>query len=134
MPEPKTYSEFFRSVAGNGDFDPYPYQERLAGGDEGRECESLLVEIPTGMGKTAAVTMAWLWNRVVLGRDDWPRRLVYCLPMRTLVEQTRDNVEAWLEAAAKLAPENSDLAWLKKNSPVILMGGETGDDDQAEWD
>ena len=27
----------------------------------------------------------------------WPRRLVYCLPMRTLVEQTRDHVRNWLE-------------------------------------
>jgi hypothetical protein len=61
--------------------------ERLAGGTE---CRSLLVNVPTGCGKTAAVVMAWLWNRIQLARPDWPRRLVYCLPMRTLVEQPRD--------------------------------------------
>jgi len=72
---------------------PYPYQQALAGGDEGRACASQLIDIPTGLGKTAAVVIAWIWNRVVLQRQDWPRRLLYCLPMRTLVEQTEAEVE-----------------------------------------
>lgn len=60
----REFGEFFKTVAGNGVHDPYPYQKRLAGGDDGRVCESLLIDIPTGLGKTAAVTIAWLWNRV----------------------------------------------------------------------
>ncbi len=75
--------------------DPYPYQLRLA---TGRELPQLL-SIPTGMGKTAAVVLAWLYRRRYAGpavRDSTPRRLVYCLPMRTLVEQTRDAVQHWL--------------------------------------
>ncbi len=135
-----SYTKFFKTVAGSGEFTPYPYQVRLASGGSGdetkgsAECESLLIDIPTGMGKTAAVTMAWLWNRVILKNDSWPKRLVYCLPMRTLVEQTRDNIEAWLKEAAKLNPENTDLQWLTENSPVILMGGEKSALDQEEWD
>jgi CRISPR-associated endonuclease/helicase Cas3 len=43
------------------------------------------------LGKTAAVVLAWLWNRVQRPDSEWPRRLVYCLPMRTLVEQTEIN-------------------------------------------
>jgi len=31
---------------------------------EDSACESRLIEIPTGLGKTAAVVLAWLWNRV----------------------------------------------------------------------
>jgi hypothetical protein len=31
----------------------------------GRACSSLLINIPTGLGKTAAVVLAWLWNHVV---------------------------------------------------------------------
>lgn len=50
---------------------PYDYQRRLACGDrgvraeadwlaDGRTCESQLISIPTGLGKTAAVVIAWL--------------------------------------------------------------------------
>ncbi|MEX2580840.1 MAG: DEAD/DEAH box helicase [Verrucomicrobiales bacterium] len=145
-----TYTEFFKTVAGDGNFPPYPYQIRLACGDDGNdaggrdECESMLIDVPTGMGKTAAVTMAWLWNRVVLENGNWPRRLVYCLPMRTLVEQTRDCVKGWLRQAlefekARPSSERSvdrleKLEWLAKNSPVILMGGEKSETEQKEWD
>lgn len=75
---------------------PYGYQCRLACGSQakpdkpatinnGASCQSQLINIPTGLGKTAAVMLAWLWNRVQLQSSAWPRRLVYCLPMRTLV-------------------------------------------------
>src|SRR5438445_1768063 len=86
---------------------PFDYQVRLAGGNDGIACESKLINIPTGCGKTAAVVLAWLWNRIVLPSlnsqpstlktPPWPRRLVYCLPMRTLVEQTEKNVRNWLK-------------------------------------
>lgn len=82
-----SYPQFFARTFGDGRT-PYLYQESLAGGDAGTPCASQLIDIPTGLGKTAAVVLAWLWNRVALQRNDWPRRLVYCLPMRTLVEQT----------------------------------------------
>ncbi|MDZ4800391.1 MAG: DEAD/DEAH box helicase, partial [Bryobacteraceae bacterium] len=63
-----------------------------------------LLDVPTGMGKTAAVALAWLWKRGWRegGREagpdaGTPRRLVYCLPMRVLVEQTERNACRWLE-------------------------------------
>lgn len=74
---------------------PYPYQRKLA--EEGWP-ETLIV--PTGFGKTAAVLGAWLW-KLKLGDPRTPRRLVYCLPMRTLVEQTAAAAEAWIEAAKR---------------------------------
>lgn len=100
------------------EFEPFGYQCRLACGDgadpknveslrNGAACESKLISIPTGLGKTAAVILAWLWNRLLIPdeahRASWPRRLVYCLPMRTLVEQTRDNVSVWLTRLAYAA-------------------------------
>ncbi len=137
----------FASMFGNatGYKKPYDYQSRLACGDReeksedkwlraGTECTSRLISIPTGMGKTAAVTLAWLWNRVVLGNEKWPRRLVYCLPMRTLVEQTRDEINNWLQKLSLAFPENADLKWLAERSPVVLMGGEDNDDRRREWD
>ena len=82
---PFSFDNFFHAATGNT---PYDYQRRLAGGDAGTPCASQLISIPTGLGKTAAVVLAWLWNRVALNSAKWPRRLVYCLPMRTLVEHT----------------------------------------------
>ncbi len=135
-----SFTTFFQQITGNS---PYDYQSRLAGGDDGRPCESLIINIPTGLGKTAAVVLAWLWNRVCLQRADWPRRLVYCLPMRTLVEQTRDEIVKWItnllaaNEAGKLSLSSSaveQLRWLQMHSPIILMGGEENDFARREWD
>jgi len=127
-----TFKQFFTTATGGNE--PYEYQRRLA---EDSACQSRLIEIPTGLGETAAVVLAWLWNRVHLGQKDWPRRLVYCLPMRTLVEQTAAEVKKWLEnllgKADELGLDNdakAALKWLAANSPVILMGGQ----ESGEWD
>ncbi|WP_448871759.1 type I-G CRISPR-associated helicase/endonuclease Cas3g [Desulfobulbus propionicus] len=138
-----SFADFFQAATGGNA--PYGYQCRLACGDQadpikpetltaGSDCASRLISIPTGLGKTAAVVLAWLWNRVALGKEDWPRRLVYCLPMRTLVEQTRDEIGRWIDALANKYPDNSDFAWLAYRSPVILMGGEENVTARREWD
>ena len=111
------YDAFFNTAASH---QPFDYQRRLAGGDSGADCHSQLINIPTGLGKTAAVVLAWLWNRVQFQNPKWPRRLIYCLPMRTLVEQTEKNVREWLK---KL-----DLA--NTVGVHVLMGGE----DASDWD
>ena len=80
----------------------------------------MLIDVPTGFGKTAAVVLAWLWNRVLTRRRDWPRRLVYCLPMRTLVDQTFRNTNQWIRNLGL-----SDEVGLHK-----IMGGE----DAGGWD
>jgi ERCC4-related helicase len=56
-----TFEQFFEAATRHA---PYDYQRRLAGGDAGRPCESQLINVPTGLGKTAAVVLAWLWNRL----------------------------------------------------------------------
>ncbi len=120
------FDTFFQSATGNK---PYDYQSRLAGNNSGTACRSQLINVPTGLGKTAAVVLAWLWNRVQLQNPKWPRRLVYCLPMRTLVEQTDAVVKKWLTAHGLLwdgKPANR----AGKVGVHILMGGE----DAGEWD
>ena len=133
-----TFEQFFEAATGHA---PYDYQRRLAGGDAGRPCESQLINVPTGLGKTAAVILAWLWNSIQnrnpkteIRNAEWPRRLVYCLPMRTLVEQTRDNVAEWLGKLAKACPDNAELKWMAQHSPVVLMGGEELESAKREWD
>ena len=87
------FAEFFAQATG---FQPYPYQERLGIS----ETPPILVKAPTGAGKTEAAVLRWLYRRTahpdpaVRGRT--PTRLVYCLPMRTLVEQTADRAGCWV--------------------------------------
>jgi CRISPR-associated endonuclease/helicase Cas3 len=120
------FEEFFFRATGKT---PFPYQVRLATGDEFPS----LLQAPTGSGKTAAVVLAWLWRRRFAGeqtRGMTPRRLVYCLPMRVLVEQTRDNIVTWLEQLG-LAEAGDSVG--SRESPVtvaVLMGGE----EPVEWD
>lgn len=122
------YHAFFQAAT---DFKtpPYDYQRRLAES----ACESRLITIPTGLGKTAAVMLAWLWNRAghpdEAHRAQWPRRLVYCLPMRTLVEQTATETKKWIENLA-----NKGLLDGNRPRVVILMGGEELDKEAKDWD
>ena len=83
----RRFLEFFRTATYDDNsknrHDPYPFQTRLATGEKLPE----LIDIPTGLGKTDAVVLAWLWRRRFAGQEKrraTPRRLVYCLPMRTL--------------------------------------------------
>lgn len=100
------YPQWFKKATG---FSPYRYQEQLA---ETTAPPSVL-EVPTGSGKTQAILGAWLYQRLV--RDASPRRLVYALPMRTLVEQTRDVA---VEMRGNLGKSPEEL-------PIhVLMGGE----------
>src|SRR5690625_8046882 len=77
-----SYPEFFEIAT---DHKPYLWQCRLACGEPpdrancdleapdkltlewlsgGTDCNSKLIDIPTGLGKTAGVVLAWLWNRL----------------------------------------------------------------------
>lgn len=111
------YSKLFRSATG---FSPYPFQERLACG----ESFPSVLEIPTGLGKTEAVVLAWLFRRRfhpdAAVREATPRRLVYCLPMRVLVEQTVTRVQRILNAL-DLARDDGSAEGI---GVVTLMGGE----------
>jgi CRISPR-associated endonuclease/helicase Cas3 len=71
---------------------PYEFQREFAMG------ESLpdLLAVPTGAGKTATAVLGWLYRRRHLRRPDTGRRLVYCLPMRSLVDQTVREAAGWL--------------------------------------
>lgn len=110
----ENYKIFFQQATKLAD-EPYSYQEALAVNGPLPD----LLEIPTGMGKTAAVILAWLWKRLH-DTTDTPRRLVWCLPMRVLVEQTRQCVETWLK----------NLRLQEEIKVHVLMGGE----DVEDWD
>lgn len=128
-----SYDEFFRHAFGKGadeKFGPFDYQRRLA-----TEPWADLLDVPTGMGKTAAVVLAWLWKRGWrAGQErnaitrETPRRLVWCLPMRVLVEQTTENVEKWLSNLGLLGKAGEGRV-----SVHVLMGGEADLKSWAEY-
>ena len=118
----ENYLDLFRTAFSESDRTPYPYQERIACIPHWPE----LLDVPTGMGKTAAVTMAWLYKRGWRngGRNAdmdaaTPRRLIWCLPMRVLVEQTEQNLRDWLGNLGILGKAGEG-----KVSVHLLMGGE----------
>jgi len=75
MPSPvqPDFPSFFKAAKGFSD-NPYPYQERLA-----TESFPELLDVPTGLGKTAAAILGWLWRRRFHHdakiRSSTPRRL-----------------------------------------------------------
>ena len=112
------YADFFTKAVG-GRNKPYPYQTRLA-------CEAetpKILKAPTGAGKTEAVILGWLYSKFEhpdsAVRESEPRRLIYCLPMRTLVEQTEARARKWLDR----------LGWSDRVGLTVLMGGEL----REEW-
>lgn len=116
------FSTLFKYATG---LEPFPYQERLANVPE----SSILLNVPTGLGKTDAVVMAWVYRRRYAPhavREATPRRLVYCLPMRSLVEQTHDKVQRLLKNLSTYEENHV------KDSVrcIVLMGG----DIDNSWD
>lgn len=121
-----TFTRYFAQLAGPDDSGnlrtPWVWQEELSHLQPGNR----VLRIPTGFGKTLGVLAAWLWHRVERDDDSWPRRLVWCLPMRVLVEQTRDEVERALDSLGLLW--RAHQAREAKVGVHLLMGGADGGD------
>jgi CRISPR-associated endonuclease/helicase Cas3 len=113
----ESYEAFFRAAFDN---EPFDHQRRLATSEKLYS----LVNVPTGAGKTAAIFGAWLWRRL-LNPTSVGRRLVYCLPMRTLVEQTAQVARKAIDRLIVHGIVDKD-----RFAVYMLMGGEVSDD----WD
>lgn len=80
-----TFADWFKKITGYPE--PRKWQLDLA---IRSDSDSRLIRIPTGLGKTEGVIATWAYHRAMLADASWPRRLIWCLPMRVLVEQTYD--------------------------------------------
>lgn len=99
----ESYAEFFNRITGHR---PLPYQLRYGGSP----FSSTLLIVPTGLGKTEAVLMPWVYARAT-GDASAPTRLIFVLPRQNLTAQT-----------ARIARERVQEAGL--NLPVLeLMAG-----------
>ncbi len=123
------YTSWFESTT---TFRPHPWQANLASSSR---CANRLIRIPTGLGKTEGALAAWLHLAVVQQQKDWPRRLVWCLPMRVLVEQTADRARAvidrWADSAGRedkpqvhilMGGEETERWYLEPERPAVLIG------------
>lgn len=112
--EHTNFKNFFKQATG---FEPYPYQETLAENDIPD-----ILNISTGAGKTEAAILAlYIWRCINPNKDirqSTPIRLVYCLPMRVLVEQTVSRITKWIE----------NLQLSNHIKVVTLMGGNVKSD------
>lgn len=104
---------------------PREWQEALAQDEVPR---SRVIRIPTGYGKTLGVLGAWIYHRVERKDNRWPRRLIWTLPMRVLVEQTADEVRKCLDRLHILWQPGTDHQG--KVGVHLLMGGV---DQGGEW-
>ena len=85
----QSFDDLFRTATG---WKPHGYQARIA-----REGLPDVVKAPTGTGKTGVI-LAWLWRRLSdQHRDSTPRRLIYALPQRSLVDQVASEARKWLD-------------------------------------
>lgn len=94
-----SFAQYFKrlTTTAKPGFEPREWQRQLG---EDERCIDRVMRIPTGFGKTEGAVISWLYQRVERKQRSWPRRLVFCLPMRVLVEQTYAKIGAWLDRAA----------------------------------
>ena len=93
----------FKALTGHG---PFPWQQQLYAqwlrdGDPPRVCD-----IPTGLGKTSVIAV---WLLALAQRPEHtPRRLVYIVNRRTVIDQTTEEIRRYRETLTHL-PQLSAL-------------------------
>ena len=117
MAKDSRYRVFEEMFIDATEFTPFPYQEKLSRKDMNK---IKLLKAPTGAGKTASMVLSWVWRRRYASketRSETPRRLVYCLPTRVLVEQIYENIINWLDRMELLSGE---ATWEHEGKKKVL--------------
>ena len=119
----------FHALTGD---EPYPWQRRLY-----RELVAgrvpAALSIPTGLGKTSSVLLAVLAR---LANPELPRRVVYIVDRRAIVDQTAAVIRGWIDRIGvlpELARAFDGCATFPGPRPVglgVLRGGLA---DDGEW-
>lgn len=116
----KEYVKFYSNLAG---FTPYQYQIKvavllLAG-------KNVILSVPTGAGKTWASVMPFLFAKQN-DRTDFPQKMIYSLPLRTLANSIYSDIETTLNKTSiqGLYPELGKL--------LSIQTGESSNDPYFE--
>lgn len=126
-----SFDDDFKLLTGNP---PFPWQralyERFVAGDFPKACD-----LPTGLGKTSVIT---LWLLALLKNPALPRRLVYVVNRRTVVDQSTAEAQRLRERLASQEAQHlrvvlDGLAAVKAEAPIAIstLRGEFADN--AEW-
>ena len=100
------FSAYFRDVHG---YEPFPWQIRLTRQviDEGEWPE--VIDLPTGVGKTAALDTAIF--SLAAHPERFPRRVVFVVDRRIIVDQVYERAER-IQTAVEAA-RTPTLRWVK---------------------
>lgn len=88
--------------------------------------QNILLRAPTGAGKTETAIAPFLFANV-MGISDFPNKLIYIVPLRTLATSLRDRVERYVRAWETHYPTQRPLI-------VTLQTGENPEDPRFEGD
>jgi CRISPR-associated endonuclease/helicase Cas3 len=115
--KPLDFDTAFKALTGNA---PFPWQcalynEWLAKGKIPASCN-----LPTGLGKTSVIAV---WLIALANGCAVPRRLVYVVNRRTVVDQTTDEVEKY--------KRNLEAAGIKEQLALSTLRGQFADN--REW-
>lgn len=113
------FRNLFATALG-GSLEAFPWQCTFAEGD----WPEVLIA-PTGSGKTAGVTLAWMHHRLQRP-DSTPRKLVWCLPMRALVDQTLNEVRNWVQRVQGAGIDSDALLPSTEDVHVLMGGADSG--------
>ena len=120
----------FRSALGlDPDQSPFPWQEELLSRLSDCAGNRLALDVPTGLGKTSVIA-AWLV--ALASKADLPRRLVYVVDRRAVVDQATEEatrLRKWLESQ----PDVKQRLGLgeKERLPISTLRGQFADN--REW-
>ncbi|MEW5957528.1 MAG: CRISPR-associated helicase Cas3' [Chloroflexota bacterium] len=102
-------------------FTLYPYQEKI--GELILAGHNVILQAPTGAGKTAAALLPFLHARRHLPNEEFPRKCIYSVPMRVLANQF---VEEYKKHVARFG--------LQHELEVTIQTGDQPGDPQLEGD
>jgi CRISPR-associated endonuclease/helicase Cas3 len=104
--------DIFYKKTFSDEFEPYDYQLKVAHSLI-REGKNIILQVPTGAGKTWASIMPFLYAKK-LGLDSFPNKMIYSLPLRTLANSIYEDVIKVTDASIQTG-EYSDDPYFEKD-------------------
>lgn len=114
--------QFYSKVLG---FEPYNYQLKVA--ELLLAGKNVILSVPTGAGKTWASIMPFLYAKQTK-RLDFPQKMIYSLPLRTLANSIYIDIET------TLGKDNIKSSYPELNQLISIQTGEFSDDPYFEKD
>ncbi len=120
------FQEAFKDLTGN---EPFPWQQALYGRfiADGPDNIPATCNLPTGLGKTSVIAV---WLIALAQGAKVPRRLVYVVNRRTVVDQTTAEVEKYRKAIESLDSQHP-LKQRIDNLAISTLRGQFADN--REW-